>query len=66
MKPRSILPSSPHALGEIVEEMDHLFQRQIELMRSEAFAGLTPAELEEYDKIGERIRCLFGELAKPK
>ncbi|HXZ39944.1 MAG TPA: hypothetical protein VEG68_04330 [Terriglobales bacterium] len=51
---------------EIATEMDQLFQRQIELMKSETFLGLTPSERAEYERIGERIRELFGELARFK
>lgn len=51
---------------EIAVEMDELFHKQIELMKSESFVGLTPSERAECDRIGERIRELFGELAKFK
>jgi len=50
----------------IADEIDRLFQRQIELMKSESFVGLTPSERSEYDQIGERLRGLFSELAKLK
>ena len=61
MKSRS---STGYNMRQIAEEMDRLFQRQIELMKSESFSGLTPAEREEYDKVGEKIRKLFAEIAK--
>lgn len=67
MQQPSASPSSPPpAVQEIAEEMDRLFQRQIALMKSETFAGLTPAELQEYDEIGQRIHRLFAELARHK
>jgi hypothetical protein len=65
MKSHRAIPSNGH-LRQISTEMDRLFQRQIELMRSETFIGLTPEERAEYDKIGDRIRELFGKLAKLK
>jgi hypothetical protein len=49
---------------EIAAEMDHLFQRQLELMKSETLIGLTPSQRCEYEKVGQRIRELFAELAK--
>ncbi|MGA8150529.1 MAG: hypothetical protein WB952_06230 [Terriglobales bacterium] len=58
--------SSRNELRQIAEEIDRLLQRQIELMKSESFVGLTPAERTEYDRIGERISALFGDLAKFK
>jgi hypothetical protein len=58
--------SSRSGVRQIAEEIDQLFQRQIELMKSESFVGLTPAERSEYDRIGERISALFGELSKLK
>jgi hypothetical protein len=64
MKSRATV--SVPTLRQIAEEMDRLFQRQTELMKSETFVGLTPAQREEYDKIGEKIRELFAELAKHK
>jgi len=50
----------------IADEIDRLFQRQIELMKSESFVGLSPAERSEYDRIGERLRDLFSELSRLK
>lgn len=50
-------------MRQIAAEMDALFQRQIELTRSETFVGLTPAEHEEYEKIAARISALFREMA---
>jgi len=64
MKPRLVTTALTRTVREIAAEMDELFQRQIELMKSESFVGLTPSERVEYDKIGERIRELFAELAK--
>ena len=46
--------------------MEALFQRQIELMKSETFVGLTPAQQQEYEKISEKISALFRELARLK
>jgi hypothetical protein len=60
------ISSSRIGVRKIGEEIDQLFQRQIELMKSESFVGLTPAERSEYDRIGERISALFGKLAKLK
>jgi hypothetical protein len=66
MKPGLAITRTGRTVAEIAAEMDQLFQRQIELMRSETFVGLTPPQRAEYDKIGERIRELFAELAKFK
>jgi hypothetical protein len=66
MKPRLTMTAPTRTVREIAAEMDQLFQRQIELMKSESFVGLTPSERVEYDKIGERICELFAELAKFK
>jgi hypothetical protein len=35
-------------------------------MKSETFVGLTPSQRAEYERIGERIRELFAELARLK
>jgi hypothetical protein len=51
---------------QIAGEMDALFQRQIELMKSETFTGLTPAERQEYERIVEELSGLFRELARLK
>jgi len=64
MPSHSSTSSSRGGVRQIAEEIDRLFQRQIELMKSEAFVGLTPAERAEYDRIGERISTLYGKLAK--
>ena len=64
MESQSIAASS-RAL-EIAGEMDSLFQRQIELMKSETFVGLTPLERQEYEAIVERIAALFRELGRLK
>lgn len=60
------MTAPPRSVREIAAEMDRLFQRQIDLMKSETFVGLTPSERAEYERIGERIRGLFGELARFK
>jgi DNA replication initiation complex subunit (GINS family) len=49
---------------QISAELAGLFQQQIELTRQEALVGLTPAECELYDKIVQRIRASYIELAK--
>jgi hypothetical protein len=64
MKPRLVTIVPTRTVREIAAEMDELFRRQIELMKSESFVGLTPSERVEYEKIGERIRRLFAELAR--
>jgi hypothetical protein len=65
MKPP--LATNPRrTVAEIAAEMDQLFQRQVELMKSETFIGLTPAQRAEYDEVGSRIRELFAELARFK
>jgi hypothetical protein len=56
--------SSGDRARQIGADLSSLFQQQIELTRREAFVGLTPAECEEYDKITERIRESYIELAK--
>jgi hypothetical protein len=66
MTSRATKTSPIYDMRHIAEEMDRLFQKQIELMKSETLVGLTPAEREEYDKVGEKIRKLFAELAKHK
>jgi len=45
---------------DIAAEMEDLFRKQIELLKSET-VGLKPS-LAEYDRIGQRIRELFHEL----
>lgn len=66
MEPQSITASGRSRVVEIAGEMDALFQRQIELMKSETFVGLTPVEREEYEKITARIAALFRELGRLK
>jgi len=63
---RSKAVANNYTARQIAAEMEQLLQRQTELMKSESFVGLTPAEREAYDKIGKRISRLFGELAKLK
>ena len=64
MKSRDQGHSSGDKVGQITTELNRLFQQQIELTKWEAFVGLTPAELDEYDKVVERIRQLYIELGK--
>ena len=66
MPPDSSISTSHSGVRQIADEIDRLFQRQIELMKSESFLGLTPAERAEYDAIGVRISALYRELAKLK
>lgn len=66
MEPQTTVASSHRRVQQIAAEMDALFQRQIELTRSETFVGLTPAEREEYERIAERISALFREMASLK
>jgi hypothetical protein len=56
--------SSCDRAQQISTELAGLFQLQIELTRREALVGLTPTECEEYDRIVERIREFYSELAK--
>lgn len=62
MKPRPTASPQVRSGREIAAEMEDLFQKQIELLKSESFVGLTVSPLAEYDKIGQRIRELFQEL----
>jgi len=64
MKSQVATTTPGRAVSQIAAEMDQLFRKQIELMKSETFVGLTPSQRAEYDQIGERIRELFAELAK--
>jgi hypothetical protein len=66
MKPRLVTAAQLQSVREIAAEMDQLFQRQTELMKSETFVGLTPSQRAEYEKTDERIRELFTELARIK
>ena len=66
MESESIAASSRNRVVEIAGEMDSLFQRQIELMKSETFVGLTPLERQEYEAIPERVAALFRELGRLK
>jgi hypothetical protein len=66
MQPGPAKTAQLRSVREIAAEMDQLFQRQIELMKSETFVGLTPSQRAEHEKTGERIRALFAELAKLK
>jgi hypothetical protein len=66
MKPSLATATPGRTVAEIAAEMDQLFHRQIELMKSETFLGLTPPQRAEYDEIGARVRELFVELARFK
>jgi len=66
MESHSIAASSRNRVVEIAGEMDSLFQRQIELMKSETSVGLTPLERQEYEAIPERVAALFRELGRLK
>ena len=63
MESHTIVASGSSKLRRITQEMEALFQRQIELMKSETFVGLTPVQRQEYEKITEKISSLFRELA---
>jgi|HubBroStandDraft_4_1064222.scaffolds.fasta_scaffold46821_2 hypothetical protein len=63
MESDTLVASSRARLRQIAGEMDALFQRQISLMKSETFVGLTPAERQEYERITEELSALFRELA---
>jgi hypothetical protein len=47
---------------DIAAEMEHLFRRQIALLKSGTFAGWKSSQLAELDKIGARISELFKKL----
>ena len=64
MKHQGSTFSSGDRVEQLGAELGRLFQRQIELTKREALAGLTPAECEEYDKIVQGIRESYIELAK--
>lgn len=66
MKPSLATATLRRTVAEIAAEMDQLFDRQIELMKSETFIGLTPSQRAEYDEVSRRIRELFAELARFK
>ena len=66
MEPQAIAALSRSRVSEIAGEMDSLFQRQIALMKSETFIGLTPIERQEYEAIHARIAALFRELGRLK
>ena len=66
MKSFSNSVSDGDRVHEMAAEMDRLFNRQVELMKTETFVGLNPRERQEYEKIGERIHQLFRELGKRK
>jgi hypothetical protein len=66
MKPSLATATPRRTVAEIAAAMDQLFHRQIELMKSETFVGLTPPQRAEYDEISRRIRELFAELARFK
>jgi hypothetical protein len=63
MESQSVATSNYSRMLRIAGELDALFQRQIELMKSETFVGLTPAERQEYERIVETLSRLFRELA---
>jgi DNA replication initiation complex subunit (GINS family) len=48
----------------ITTELEKLAQQQSEMAKREALVGLTPAERGEYEKLGERIRQLFVDMAR--
>ncbi len=64
MKQRVPSFSNGHRSREIAVELAQLFQQQVEMTRWEAFVGFTPSELQEYDRLLERIRELYAELGK--
>lgn len=64
MESHSTITSHHGRVLQIGREMDRLFQRQIELMKSETFVGLTPVEHQEYERIAEKLSGLFRELAR--
>jgi hypothetical protein len=66
MKSRPVTPAGPPATQAIAAELDRLFRKQLDLMKSESFVGLTPAQRKEYEKIGIRIRELFAELSRTR
>jgi hypothetical protein len=64
MKSGSQRSSSDDKISQITAELGRLFQQQIELTKWEAFVGFTPAEMQEYNRVVERIRELYVELGK--
>jgi len=62
MKPRTPVSAKVRKVRDIAAEMQGLFEKQIELLKSESFVALTRSQLAEYDRVGERIRELFQEL----
>ena len=66
MESHDTITSTRGRILEIAGEMDALFQRQIQLMKSETFVGLTPAQRQEYERIAEHLSRLFRELAQMK
>jgi len=66
MESQSTITSNHGRMLQIGRELDSLFQRQIELMKSETLVGLTPLEHQEYERIAEKLSGLFRELARLK
>jgi hypothetical protein len=62
MKARATASAKIRDVRDIAAEMEHLFRRQIELLKSGTFVSLKPSRLTEFDRIGVRIRTLFQEL----
>jgi hypothetical protein len=56
--------SNVNIVQQIAEELSHLFDQQVQMMKREALVGLTPAEREEYDRIVLKIRESYAMLAK--
>lgn len=50
----------------IAAEIDRLLEKHVELLKAESFVGLTPAQRQEFERIGVRLHQLFGELARLK
>ena len=66
MESQSVTVPTRTRMLQIAAEMDALFRRQIELMKSETFVGLTPTERQEYERIVETLGGLFREFARLK
>lgn len=62
----SVVSSSSEKKQRVAAELDRLLEKHVRLLKAASFVGLTPAEWEEYERLGARIHQLFGELTKLK
>ena len=63
---RTVLPVHGDRTQDLAAEIDRLLEKQVGLLKTETFVGLTPTQRQEYDQITNKLHELFSEMGKTK